>query len=197
MSKIILSDCDGVLCDWEWAFHIWMQERGYKFDPEGKLSYQIHHLYQDLTKLESKQLIRTFNESAAIGFLPALRDSVYYVRRLHDLHGYKFRIISSLSLDNNARRLREMNLHKLFGNAIDDVMCLDTGADKTEALEPYRDSGLFWIEDKPENADLGYTMGLNSLLIEHGHNMNHDCPYPVVKNWKELYKIIIKEKNNE
>lgn len=192
--RIILTDCDGVLADWEWAFHVWMQERGYKFDPEGKTSYQIHHMYQDLTKPESKQLIRTFNESAAIGFLPALRDSVYYVRKLYKKYGYTFRVISSLSLDKDATRLRAMNLKKLFGDAIDDVMCLDTGADKTEALEPYRDSGLYWIEDKPENADLGYDMGLNSLLIEHGHNMNHKCPYPVVKNWKEIYQIITQEK---
>jgi len=192
MKKIILSDCDGVLCDWEWAFHIWMQERGYKFDPEGKKNYQIHHMYQNLTHPESKMLIRTFNESAAIGFLPAFRDSVHYVKRLHEMHGYKFRIISSLSLDKNAQRLREMNLRKLFGNAIDDVLCLDTGADKTEALTPYKDSNLFWLEDKPENADLGHELGLNSLLIEHGHNMHHKCPYPVVKTWKELYKIITK-----
>ena len=45
-----------------------------------------------------------------------------------------------------------------------------------------------------KNADLGHELGLNSLLIEHGHNMNHDYPYPVVKNWKEIYKIIIQEK---
>jgi hypothetical protein len=74
------------------------------------------------------------------------------------------------------------------------VVCLETGADKDQALEPYRDSGCWWIEDKPENADVGDRMGLRSVLIEHGHNMHHKCAYPVVKNWKELYGIIVGNK---
>jgi hypothetical protein len=192
--KLILSDCDGVMLDWEWAFSVWMQERGYTLTADNKKSYYLHHHYNELEEKDAKRIVRQFNESSAIGFLPALRDATYYVKRLHEEHGYKFRVITSLSLDKNAQRLREMNLRKLFGNAIQMVDCLDTGADKDLALEPWRGSGLWWIEDKPQNADLGYAMGLSSLLIEHGHNMHHECPYPVVKNWKEIYEIITKEK---
>ena len=84
-----------------------------------------------------------------------------------------------------------MNLQKLFGKtAFDSVVCLDTGADKNYALEEYANSGLWWLEDKPENADVGFNMGLKSILVEHGHNMHHKCPYPMVKNWKEIYNII-------
>ena len=139
------------------------------------------------------KVVRTFNESAAIGFLPALRDSTYYVKRLHEEYGYQFRVITSLSLDKDAQRLREMNLRKIFGDAIENVICLATGADKDEALEPYRDTGLWWIEDKPANADVGHAMGLKSILVEHGHNMHHKCSYPVVKNWKEIYERIVNE----
>jgi hypothetical protein len=99
-------------------------------------------------------------------------------------------VITSLSLDKNAGMLREMYLHKLFGDAIESVICLDTGADKDSVLEPYRDSGLYWIEDKPENANTGHALGLCSILMEHGHNMHHECPYPVVKNWREIYTIV-------
>lgn len=191
--KLILTDADGVLLDWEWAFSIWMQTKGYRLEDDAKQTYSIHHQFKNLTKPESKRLIRTFNESAAIGFLPPLRDAVHYVKRLNEEHGYVFHVITSLSKDEDAGHLREMNLQKLFGNAIYKVTCLDTGADKDEALAPYKDSGLFWIEDKPENADTGYRMGLSSLLVEHGHNMKHNAPYPVVKNWKEIYEIITKE----
>jgi FMN phosphatase YigB (HAD superfamily) len=188
--KLILTDSDGVLLDWEWAFRVWMQERGYQFEESGKTEYQLHHHYKDITRDEIKKLIKVFNESAAIGFLPAFRDSVYYVKRLHEEHGFRFRVITSLSLDKNAAKLREMNLRKLFGNAIESVICLETGADKDEALEPYRNSGLYWIEDKPENADVGHNIGLTSILIEHGHNMHHRCNYALVKNWKQIYKLI-------
>jgi hypothetical protein len=193
--KLILTDADGVLLDWEWAFTVWMTERGYVQKPDKKLTYYLHDHFHDLTHAEAKKVVKTFNESAAIGFLPALRDSAYYVKRLHEEHGYRFRVITSLSLDKNAQKLREMNMRKLFGNAIEDVICLDTGADKDTALAPYKDSGMWWIEDKPENADVGYNLGLKSILVEHGHNMHHKCDYPVAKDWKEIYNLITGETN--
>ena len=194
-NRIILTDADGVLLDWEWAFSVWMQERGYTLTADNKKSYSLHHHYNELEEKDAKKVVKTFNESAAVGFLPALRDATYYVKRLYEEHGYQFRVITSLSLDRNAAKLREMNLNKLFGNAIESVICLDTGADKDAALEPYRDSGMWWIEDKPENADVGHSLGLKSILVEHGHNMHHECPYPVVKNWKEIYSIIAPNEN--
>ena len=192
-NKLILTDADGVILDWEWAFSVWMQERGYTLTADNKKSYDLYHQYKELEQKDYKKVVRTFNESAAIGFLPALRDSAHYVKRLHEEHGYEFRVITSLSLDKNAGRLREMNLRKLFGNAIESVICLDTGADKDSALEPYRGSGMWWIEDKPANADVGHALGLKSVLVEHGHNMHHVCDYPVAKNWKEIYDIIVEQ----
>jgi len=190
-NKLILTDADGVLLDWEWAFSVWMQERGYTLTADNKKSYYLHHHYHELEEKDAKKMIKTFNESAAIGFLPALRDSAYYVKRLHEEHGYEFRVITSLSLDANAGRLREMNLHKIFGNAIESVICLDTGADKDAALEPYRSSGMWWIEDKYANFKTGLDLGLKSILVEHGHNMNEDTTGGFkVKSWKEIYSII-------
>lgn len=194
MEKLILTDADGVLLDWEWAFSVWMREKGYTMTAGAKTSYYLHEHYQELDQKDAKKVVKQFNESASIGFLPALRDATYYVKRLHEEHGYRFRVITSLSNNKDAQRLREMNLNKLFGDAIESMICLDTGADKDDALAPYKDSGLWWIEDKPQNADVGHKLGLSSLLVEHGHNMTHVCDYPVVKNWKEIYEIITKEK---
>lgn len=191
--RIILTDCDGVLLDWEWAFNIWMTERGYVQRPNAKDYYKIHDQFEDLTWPEAKKFTRLFNESAAIGFLPALRDSVYWVRRLNEEFGYRFICITSLSTDKNAQKLRRMNLEKIYGNMFDDIICLETGSDKHEALSKFRDTGLYWIEDKPENSDLGHEYGLRSILIEHGHNMNHECPYPIVKNWREIFNLITGE----
>jgi hypothetical protein len=190
LDKLILTDCDGVCLDWEYAFNIWMQEHGFTEVEDSKLSYDMSIRY-DIPREQVKKLIKIFNESAAIGFLPAQRDSVYYIKRLHEEHGFRFHAITSLSLDPNAQKLRETNIHKLFGpTAFERIVCLDTGADKDEALEQYEGTGCFWVEDKVSNSDLGHRMGLKSLLLEHGHNMNHECPYPIVKNWKEIYHIV-------
>jgi hypothetical protein len=176
--------------DWEYAFNIWMQEHGFVEVEGSKLNYDMSIRY-GIPREQVIKLIRIFNESAAIGFLPAMRDATYYIKRLHEEHGYKFHAITSLSLDPNAQKLREMNIHKLFGpTAFEHIVCLDTGADKNEALEEYEGTGFWWCEDKIENAEVGHELGLKSLLLEHGHNMNHECPYPIVKNWKQIYHII-------
>jgi hypothetical protein len=191
-NNIILVDADGVLLNWEYAFAVWMETHGFKKIAGTEIEYDIGKRY-GIDADQGKKLIKIFNESAAIGFLPPLRDAMYYVKRLHEEHGYVFHCITSLSLDPAAGKLREMNLKKLFGEtAFEKVVCLDTGADKNEALKPYESTGYWWVEDKPENALVGHNLGLRAILMEHGHNMWHyHKDIPVVKNWKEIYSLIV------
>jgi hypothetical protein len=191
-NKIILTDCDGVLCNWEYSFDVWMQQHGFNKVDGGDLKYDISKRY-GIDKEQGRKLIKIFNESAFIGFLPPLRDAMYYVKRLHEEHGYVFHCITSLTKDENACELRRMNLRKLFGEtAFEKFVFLDTGADKDEVLEPYRGSGLWWIEDKIINCEVGFDLGLKPLLVEHGHNMDYEnSNVPRVKNWKEIYERIV------
>jgi FMN phosphatase YigB (HAD superfamily) len=188
-NKIILTDADGVLLDWEYAFNVWMEQHG--FTLQEPLKYNIGKRY-GIDMEQGKKLIKVFNESAAIGFLPALRDAMYYVKRLHEEHGYVFHCITSLSKDENAQELRKMNLRKLFGDtAFDRFVFLDTGADKDEVLAEYKGSGCIWVEDKVDNALVGANLGVRSYLIEHGQNMDHkSTKYRIVKNWKEIYELV-------
>jgi hypothetical protein len=190
--NVILTDIDGVILDWEYAFSVWMQTHGHSKVEGGQYKYSIGKRY-GIDEKNAKQLIKYFNESASIGFLPPLRDAMYYVKKLHEKHGYIFHAITSLSKDQNACKLREMNLRKLFGEtAFEKYIFLDTGADKDDALLPYKDSGLYWIEDKIDNCLTGINMGLKSLLMTHGHNMDFVHPeIPHVKNWKQIYETII------
>jgi len=189
-NKLILCDCDGVLVDWVYGFTKWMKQHGYEIQVEGE--YNIAKTF-GITKAEGKRLVRHFNESAAQGWLPSLRDAVKYVRKLHEEHGYVFHCITSLSLDEYAGKLRKKNLEALFGKTVfENITCLDTGADKDEALEEYRDSGCFWIEDKVENAELGVELGLETILIEHGHNEDYENEnIQKVTHWKEIYDLIV------
>jgi len=191
-NKIILTDADGVLLDWEYAFDVYMRQHGFNKVEGGNLKYNIGARY-GIDADQGKKLIKIFNESAHMGFLPPLRDAMYYVKRLHEEHGYVFHCITSLSKDENAQELRRMNLRKLFGNtAFEKFIFLDTGADKDEVLEQYRGSGLWWIEDKIVNCEVGTALGLKSLLMEHGHNMDYENPsIPRVRNWKEVYERVI------
>ena len=99
-------------------------------------------------------------------------------------------MITSLTKDEHAQQLRIQNTKKLFGEtAFTKFIFEDTGADKDDVLEPYRDSGLIWIEDKLVNAQLGDRLGLESILVEHAHNMNNK-QFPTFATWKDIYEYI-------
>jgi len=191
MDNVILVDCDGVLVNWAHSFDMWMKRHGYEKVIHGE--YKIDKTY-GIEKTKSKELTKMFNESGDIGWIPPLRDAIKYVKKLHEEHGYVFHCITSLSKEPYAYELRKKNLENLFGNtAFEKLVCLDTGADKDEALEEYRDSGLFWVEDKIENVDVGISMGLQGILIGHDYNTDYKGSAVRVQNWKEIYKIITGE----
>lgn len=192
--NIILTDIDGVCLDWEFAFHQWMEMQGHYIDSKDVYSMAIAYQIAPDTV---KRLIKTFNESAAIGFLPPLRDAQYYIKKLHEKRQYCFVAITSLSLDPYAKLLRERNLNKIFGpNTFKEVICLECGADKDEALghAAVKYPGAVWIEDKIENADMGASLGFDTYLMEHAHNMNYKGKARKVKNWEELYGLILRGK---
>jgi len=189
--KVILTDCDGVLLDWGHAFFAWMTERGYKMVDGYEEIYHIDKIF-GIERSESKPLVRAFNESAWMRDLTPLNDAVKYVRKLYEEGGYVFHVITSQTEDVKAQNLRKENLVNVFGEGIfEEIVCLPTGGDKDEALEKYRDSGCYWVEDKVENSDLGVDMGLSSLLIAHGHNVDYDGDATRVANWKEIYNIVM------
>jgi hypothetical protein len=169
-----------------------MEHHGHSKVDGYQYMYNIGDRY-GITKEQGSKLVKQFNESAAIGFLPPLRDAQYFVKKLHEQHQYKFIAITSLSLDPYAKYLRERNLKKLFGDAFIEVVCLDTGADKDEILAEYgpKYTGNYWIEDKPENLNWGIDNGLKGILVEHGHNMDYTGNANVVKNWEEIYNLVI------
>ena len=187
-ARVILTDIDGVVLNWAYAFDVWMTEHGHVL--KNRTTYSVGEAY-DIPATTGKHMVRMFNESAAMGFLPPLRDAMHYMKKLHEEHGYVFHAITSQSSNPNAQKLRIMNLQKLFGETLfEKFTILGCGDDKDEALEPYRDSGLLWVEDKVENAELGVKLGLDSVLMEHAYNMNHKT-IPCMKNWKDIYERLV------
>jgi len=184
----ILADVDGVMLNWEDPFHAWMKRKGHSL--AHKESYDIWRCYPELSPDEITELIKTFNSSATMGFLPPIGDAVYWVRRMHEMHGATFHCITSMGDDLHARWLRVMNLERIFGERlIHDVTILSCGADKTLALSEYENSGLVWLEDNVKNATVGACLGLNTFLFNRTYNNTIEAvePFTRVNDWAELY----------
>ena len=188
---LIIFDCDGVLVDWLFGFKQFMTERGYtEQDPTG---YAVWKRYGFINKQAAEGLCREYNNSATMAYLTPHLDAVKYVKKIHEELGYVFRVITSMSLNKHAYKARLKNLHDLFGESvIDELICLDTGADKAEALEPYRNSNCIWVEDKYKNAQLGKDFGLDAFLIDLPHNRQYNFDNRV-SGWKDIYNYIIGE----
>ena len=193
VKKIIVCDVDGVLLNWEDAFQVWMEHQDFQRIKGHQFIYNAAAQF-GLSKVEGKKWVRLFNQSAAIGFLPPLRDAQEVLKLLNKNYGYRFVICSSLSKDKNAQELRIRNLEKIFGDIFDEHVYLDTGEDKDAALyklgKKYR--GCLWVEDKVENAFAGEKVDFESIVMEHGYNMNEEHPFFVAKSWEDIYFKVVK-----
>lgn len=207
-NRIILTDVDGVLLEWERHFTKWMlqrtlfDERGARYHPYRLLAdkqntYEMAERF-GLTKTEIRKLIREFNRSAWMGNQRPMPESQTWVKLLH-AEGWTFIPITSQTSDIPAQELRKKRLAELFGpNVFQNYHILGTGADKDSALAEFHDTGLWWIEDKPHNAVTGLNFGLKPLLVDHPYNQGfkHE-KIQRVNNWQEIYQIVNgKQKEN-
>jgi len=190
--KLILTDCDGVLFDWVLGFNAWMEGRGWNRLPDSQYHYTIDKWY-NISHDHAMELVGTYNSSAAIGFLTPYLDSVEYVKKLHNEHGYKFVVVTAMGNDDYAAKLRERNLRQVFGDVFEDVIIVDLLSSKESILARYEPT--IWIEDKPSNAEEGRRAGHRTYLFEHGHNSNMSTSDEItrVHTWKEVYESIVTE----
>ena len=200
-NRIILTDVDGVLLEWEHHFTKWMAMRSY-FDDRGVRYYpykQLPDMYDDyemanrygVSKDTIRQEIREFNRSAWMGTQRPMLESQTWVKLLA-AEGWTFIPITSQTSDVPAQEMRKKRLGELFGDHIfTNYHILGTGADKDSALSEFHGTGLYWIEDKPKNAVLGLKYGLKPILIDHPYNQNFDHPEVTrVSNWKQIHQIV-------
>lgn len=189
-SKVIVTDCDGVLLDWEFAFDVWVAEKGYKRLPGTEQifwagsRYGIHN--DDVLKL-----VYEFNESACIGFLPSLRDAQHYVKALAE-RGFEFDVVSSLHVDRYAQMLRVNNLTHLFGDVFRKINAhlSITGSKEDFLREHYGNSDCWWIEDRMDHADAGTRVGMRAMLMDHPYNQDYTGKAIRVKNWRDIHDIL-------
>jgi len=200
-NRIILTDVDGVLLEWEHHFTKWMlqrtlfDERGARYHPH-KLLADKQNTYEmaerfGVTISEIRKEIREFNRSAWMGTQRPMPDSQTWVKLLA-AEGWTFIPITSQTSDIPAQCLRKRRMGELFGEHIfSNYHILGTGADKDSALAEFHNTGLYWVEDKPKNAVTGLKYGLKPILIDHPYNRDFDHPEVTrVNNWQDIHQIV-------
>ena len=191
--KKIITDCDGVLLDWAYAFEVWMADHGYIKMPDTDIHFSMAKRF-GISEEESYEKVLEFNDTGVLGYLPAYKDSVEYLTRLHR-EGWSIEVISMIGPDKYANRLRSMNLIRLFGDIFDYIYCAGRHTEpKKQILESrYKDSNYIWIEDRLDYAQDGIDAGMDTIIMDHPYNRNWEIA-PRVHNWKEIYDYAHKRK---
>jgi FMN phosphatase YigB (HAD superfamily) len=199
--KIILTDADGVLINWNDTFDEYITARGYEGIPLTDHYYNLASRYRhsDGTEAEWQEIarhVREFNQSEHIATLPAYRDSQRIIADLVE-HDFSFIVVTSLSDHPDALEYRTHNLKMLFGDVFDEVICLETGASKQHALTRWAGTGYIWVEDHFKNAEAGHEVGLKPILIDTPYNRHFQTDlFPRVNEktpWSEIYKFVCAE----
>lgn len=181
--KIILTDIDGCVLDWNLSFHDWMKSKN--VNRLNNTSAMIEDQY-DLPVSEVRSLIREFNNSDNISKLPSFLDAEIYLKKLYNLN-YRFICITSIGNTETIKENRIKNLKNLFGNTMFlEFVFLKTYESKETVLLEYCNKGLYWIEDSRSQYEIGRNLGLVSFHLD-VLQKNNDS----VSSWEEIYKKII------
>lgn len=193
--KIILTDADGCLFNWNCTFNQFMVDKGYTIIPGEEENYSVEERF-GLTFDGKMDFIKEFNHSDRIRHLPPHADAKKYVAKLND-EGYKFIVVTSLSEKPSAHDHRTHNLKEHFGDAIIGLHCLRIGVHKAEKLRQWEGSNMFWVEDHVSNAIAGSKLGLRSIVIDHVYNTRYDQDDHLLyarasqdTPWADIYEIV-------
>lgn len=194
--KLIISDVDGCLLNWEDHFHNYMHSHGHKKAHKNP-SYWQETYYPHLSQDRAREMVYHFNTSAWMLEIPPLRDARTGVAQLVDA-GYRFVAVTAMGLDPYAKQVREINLERTFGyDTFIDVIVTDMydPDSKRKSLESLREQygSVPWIEDKPSNAQLGQELGYETYLVNHDYNQDFDAGSEIqrVNSWVEICKFIL------
>ena len=191
--RLILTDIDGVCLDWNTGFDIFMKDNGYSRIPDTDHHYNLAYRYNVKDWKCVNKLVTDYNESPLMKYLDPLPGAVETIHKLAN-DGFRFTAITSISDKPTAKIYRQENLTEVFGDVFDELVCLPVGHAKQKALEPWANSGLFWLEDHFINAEAGFEMGLSSILFDTTYNRNLQTDlFPRTSEdapWDDVYALI-------
>ncbi len=181
--KILLTDIDGVVLDWQKHFNNYLD----KYYPDEELFDPTVFAQGERTG----KIIKEFNNTAWIGFLEPWKDSVEVLTELKNM-GWKIYGCTSMGTDQYANALRKKNVETLMPDVFTQLDIIPFMQPKGNWLSQWRDSGAVWVEDKWSNAILGADIGIKTFLMKQSYNSKHDYKgVEKVDNWRQIYNKVI------
>ena len=181
--KILLTDIDGVVLDWQKHFNKYLDHY-----------YPGEELFDPTVFAQGERtgkIIKEFNNSAWIGFLEPWKDSVEVLTELNHM-GWKIYGCTSMGTDQYANALRKKNIETLMPDVFAQLEIIPFMQPKGNWLAPWKGSGAVWVEDKWSNAIIGADIGIKTFLMKQSYNSKQDYQgVEKVDNWRQIYNKVI------
>lgn len=214
--KIILTDCDGVILDFESAVKGYLSMHHYPSTVVDEKLYDMGNRYglydSGMTREQVQEIFKSFStDDFEMTSMQTYLDAGEYLPKLNKELGYSFWGITAIGTSFDTRTGRCINLRQIFGDLfVKDpnnmsISSIENGrvtflepsfgskpANKKKVLEEFaaKYPGAVWVEDAINNADFGHELGFRTFLIKHDYNESYNGPCTVVNNWKEIYDTL-------
>lgn len=187
-NKILLTDVDGVLLNWQNNFVKFMSSHGHepKFIDESTDVLE----WWDIAYYKALEFGKAFQEDEAFSYCEPWPHAVENVLKLVD-GGFRVIAVTAVDATPNSKKYRVENLRREFGNIFEEIFLVGFGGDKRPYLQNF--SNGFWVEDSFNNAKIGMECGHHAFLMDAVKNRdkNHE-KIQRVKDWNEIYDEIQK-----
>ena len=179
-TQLIISDCDGVFLDFSKSMADWASEK-HGLEEVCKVSYSMSDRFGIS---HGDELIEEFIATHVDGELEPIYSSIEPVKKLYNDYGIQQIIVTAI--DDFITEGRTRNLKKYFGDAIKEVHCVGSSANKATVLKKYEGSGCLWIEDWVANAYVGKELGLDAVIYSQPWNQDYGGKLPVFNNMEQI-----------
>ena len=189
MSKVIITDVDGCILNWNRSFLEYIKSLDIKPKKDFHSCWDLEE-WLGLSTNEVDNLAKDFNTTKNFTNLKSDYKSDVYIPLLHGM-GYDFIAITACGSSDITTKYRTINLNNLFPGIFKEIFCCDHNYEKNSILENLPKS-KYWVEDHYHNCKFGNEYDHRCFLMNHPHN-NHivDDTVTMVNDWEDIYERII------
>jgi len=188
----LLLDVDGVLLDWLAGFEQFLLDHAPHLHKDFSGMEQAQDLEQllGLTTQQMDEWVSRFHLHEQFAHLQPLPGATQAIRILAPW--CRISCITASGSSPVCQTARRKNLHHVFGDVFDEIICVDRSVDKPPHLEKFQPG--YWVEDQLRNALMGMHAGHESFLQDAVYNRQvHHAQVRRVDNLLEVADIILSQ----
>jgi uncharacterized HAD superfamily protein len=188
----LLLDVDGVLLDWLSGFESYLLQQAPELHRDFTGLEQAENLEQllGMSDHQMHEWIDRFHHDVSFEYLMPLPGAQKALQVLSDW--CHMSCITASGSSPTSAQMRKSNLHAVFGDVFQDIICVDRSVDKPDYLAAYEPG--YWVEDQLKNALMGTQAGHQSFLMDAPYNRKlHSEQVTRVDNMLQVGDIILSQ----